>query len=432
MSAFCRSIERTQRQQHIASQQQFHSICSRLDAIQQEQQWTSSIRGPEAAHPTANHNDPSQRVVPIPDAVVNGTNPSGTKRQAISEEFILGAEPNVDGEPPRISLKECDSHFNSAREYYDLWENTFKPLEEKGSSWRTDRSFMACSESGSVRIVDARNSRNTWFSSRRIIWEYIDYLRNQKQYTREDAIAEAESVYNKARTGSNQTANRKMLTKVFAEAYKAAGGTERKPGRKKKREAAGNSDGYKRIRETNERTLAAMNFVAQSIPGTHPPQYPATGSTVTPTPPHRGRNGARHLVATSNRQPTYWSGYRNSNGATDPVFFAQAFQETRLTEEEIAEIRERDRQHEEQIEARLRWRMAEREVEGPLYGGFVPDGCPEMPKDRFSTHYGGLVFPQQQYRLHQSLLPPPAQHPIDAHIGDRIPTDMVRGHYGGG
>ena len=428
MSSFCRSIQRTQRQQHIASQQQFHSICTRLDVMQQERALSGfAAQLPVTTPLLGESNNSPQQVVPIAASVVNATNISGTKKVAIGEEFILGAEPNVEGEPSRISLKECDAHFNSAQEYYDLWENTFKPLEEKGIVWRTDRSFMAQDDSGSVRIVEARNARNTWFSSRRIIWEYIDYLREKKGYSREDAIAEAEKVYDSARTGNNQTVNRKLMTKKFANAYKAAGGTGRKPGRKRNQDTVRQTGCYKRIRESTERTLAAMNFGARSIPGNQP-----TGSTATPARTNHGRPGNGHLVATGNRRPMYWGHY------TDPVVFRQAFQETPLTTEEIEEIRNNVRRQDEHCQANLerraaeeRWRSVESEVEGPLYGGFVPTGCPEMPKHRFSTHYGALVFPPQQYRLQQSLLPPPTQPPIDGNIGDSIPEDMVTGFYGG-
>jgi hypothetical protein len=34
--------------------------------------------------------------------------------------------------------------------------------------------------------------------------------------------------------------------------------------------------------------------------------------------------------------------------------------------------------------------------------------------------------------LHEAILPPREPLPVDAGIGDVIPTDMQRGHYGGG
>jgi len=426
MTSFCRTIQRTQRQQHVASQQQFHSICTRLDAIQQGHVSNNLLTLPQSQAETgSDSNNSSQQVVPISESVVTAMNASGTKKMAIGEEFILSAEPVVDGEQPRISLKECDRHFNSAREYYNLWENTFKPLEEKDTMWRTDRAFISRDESGAAHIVEPRNARNTWFSSRRIIWEFIDHLRNEKGYTREDAIEAAENVYNQARTGSNQTANRKLMTKKFSEAYKAQGGTGRKRGRKSKATTAGEAGRYKRIRQSNQQTLTTMNV--------HPTSTAATTTTTTTPPPS---HPTHQRVATSTGGPVYFGRIRGPRGNTDPVVFEQAFQDTPLTEERIAELRENERHREEQIEANLRrraaeerWRAVENQFGCRLYGGSVPPGRPGFPNHRFSHP---LVFHPQEYRLHEAILPPREPLPVDAGIGDVIPTDMQRGHYGGG
>jgi Centromere DNA-binding protein complex CBF3 subunit, domain 2 len=130
---------------------------------------------------------------------------------------------------PRPMLN-VDKHFKTFQEHLSLYENDWLQRERLyGARWRTDRVIPDevdddDDESHRAKKKRGPNARNSWYSLRRPLYEYVAEVMERKHITRDEAIKEASELYESVpKTKATNGPNIKVLCAKFKEKLNGLG-----------------------------------------------------------------------------------------------------------------------------------------------------------------------------------------------------------------
>jgi hypothetical protein len=152
---------------------------------------------------------------------------------------------------PRPRLDNVDKYFKTFHEHLALYENDWLERERQyGARWRTDRVIRDDDEDESQRGTPGEtkkkkrgpNARNSWYSIRRPLYEYVAEVMERKRITRDEAIREATELYESVpKTKATNGPSLKVLCAKFKEKLNELGWKPPK-GRPKRKHSASDDD----------------------------------------------------------------------------------------------------------------------------------------------------------------------------------------------